>query len=375
MSKDAKLILEDGSVFPAKVFANGNDCIAEVVFNTAMTGYQEIATDPSYKGQIVVLCYPLIGNYGCREADQQSQHYHLSGLITKQYCDTPSHFQSEASLKHVLEKQNIIGLTDLDTRKLTRYLRDKGSQMGMITCQNYSIQDAVSKIKNHPHTNSQNLSKAVSCSKVYTWSAPAQKRFDVAVLDCGVKFGILDSLKAIGAQVTVYPFDTPASTLLAAKPDGVLISNGPGNPENVPEAVSCIQALLGKVPIFGICLGHQLLALALDLPLVKLGFGHHGGNHPVLNTESKRIEISSQNHIYNIDSAAAKAKGADITHINLNDHTVAGIRVPSKLAFSVQFHPEASPGPNDSSYLFDSFAQLMTNKAAVSYHHLNHAKA
>lgn len=376
MTKQARIILEDGSVFSAKVFAESNEKVGELVFNTSMTGYEEICTDPSYKGQIVVMCYPLIGNYGCSSAVRQSRHCHLEGMIVKKYCSSPQHYDNEISLASYLETENVMGLCDVDTRALTRYLRDNGSQMALITSdENLDIAQAQAKIKQHTPTSQRNFVKDVSCKKAYTWRAPDQPLFNVAVLDCGVKFGILDALRSISAAVTVYPYHTSAEEILTGGYDGILISNGPGNPENTPEVVDTIRQLLGKIPLFGICLGQQFLALALDIPLVKLGFGHHGANHPVLNLETKRVEISSQNHIYNVDSDVAKSKGIHITHINLNDQTVAGFSVPDQMAFSVQYHPEACPGPGDSAYLFEAFAKMMTNKTAVSFQEFKYAKA
>ena len=370
--KVARLVLADGMVFKGSCFTELKESIGEVVFNTSMMGYQEVCSDPSYAGQFVVLCYPHIGNYGYRKEDMQSKRCHLKGLLVHHYCDTPSHFQSEGPLHELLNQHHCLGMSQLDTRSLTKHLRDFGSQMGIITCSDEPVESLIKKIKAHPPMIKQELVKSVSTTSSYNWQA-SDGNCKVGVLDFGVKYGILNSLKRWGCNVTVYPYNTPADQLINDSLDAVLLSNGPGDPEQLPDVIDNIKSLLGHLPIFGICLGHQLLSLALGLRLCKLGFGHHGSNHPILNTETKKIEISSQNHLYNIDPNAIMSTDIEVTHINLNDQSIAGIRIPSKKAFSVQFHPESCPGPHDSDYLFEAFIHLIKTGQLKSFKECSYA--
>ena len=361
-TQKARLVLEDGKIYHGRVFAKGKESLGEVIFNTSMVGYQEVLTDPSYKGQIVLMTYPLIGSYGINSEDIQSKKLHLEALVIKEYIENHSNWRATKSLKEYLEENNVLGVEGFDTRTITRNLRETGSKLGLLTTSEISDEELREKIRSATDPiKGQNLAGIVSTTEVYKWDAPKEKKFEVAVLDCGVKYEILNQLKEIGAQCTVYPFNTPSSEILEKKYDGVLLSNGPGDPENVKEAVQTVKELLGQIPMFGICLGHQILSIAVDIPIKKLEFGHHGMNHPIKNKITGEVEITSQNHIYCSDESALK-DGFEVTHTNLNDQTIAGIRSVDKKAFSVQYHPEAAPGPRDSHYLFEEFAHLMTHK-------------
>lgn len=354
----ARLILQDGTVFNGTAFTQGKNCSGEVIFNTAMSGYQEVLTDPSYHSQIVVMTYPLIGNYGINTKDIQSNALHLEGFVVKEYIDFPSNYESTQSLKDYLNEHDILGVEGIDTRKLTRHLRDHGAQKALLTTSEESTEVLLKKLNSEPDIVGQNLASVVSTKEAYTWKAPETAKFNVAVIDCGVKFGILDHLTRIGAQVTVFPYSVSADTLLKGNFDGVMVSNGPGDPEPVTDTIRTVQEIAGKIPMMGICLGHQILTLAFDMKIKKLQFGHHGLNHPLKNLLTDKVEITSQNHIYCTDESHLHPD-FEITHINLNDNSIAGIRSVKYKAFSVQHHPEASPGPFDSNYLFDEFATLM----------------
>lgn len=354
----ARLILQDGTVFNGTAFTQGKNCSGEVIFNTAMSGYQEVLTDPSYHSQIVVMTYPLIGNYGINVNDIQSKALHLEGFVVKEYIDFPSNYESTQSLKEYLNEHDILGVEGIDTRKLTRHLRDNGAQKALLTTSEESTESLLQKLNSEPDIVGQNLASIVSTKEAYTWKAPETSKFNVAVIDCGVKFGILDHLTRIGANVTVFPHTVSAETILNGNFDGVMVSNGPGDPEPVTDVIQTVQAIAGKIPLMGICLGHQILTLAFDMKIKKLQFGHHGLNHPIKNLLTDKVEITSQNHIYCTDESKLHPD-FEITHVNLNDDSVAGIRSVKYKAFSVQHHPEASPGPIDSNYLFDEFATLM----------------
>jgi carbamoyl-phosphate synthase small subunit len=358
----ARLILSDGKIFPGKIFAKGPDCSGEIIFNTAMSGYQEVLTDPSYKSQIVVMTYPLIGNYGINEHDSQSSDIHVEGFVVKEYIDFASNWESTQTLKEYLEAHNKIGIEGIDTRRLTRHIRDHGAQRALITESDESDASLLAKLRESPLISGENTVALVSTKNRYEWSTPETPLFRVAVIDCGVKFGILDHLTRIGAQVSVFPYTVTSQTLLDEGFDGIMVSNGPGDPEPVREVIDTIKSLAGKVPIMGICLGHQLITLAFDMAIKKLQFGHHGLNHPVKNMLTEKVEITSQNHIYCTDDSVLHPD-FEITHINLNDQSIAGIRSEKLHVFSVQHHPETSPGPFDSHYLFEEFAYLMTHKA------------
>ena len=356
----ARLILEDGTVFNGTAFSQGKNCSGEVIFNTAMSGYQEVLTDPSYHSQIVVMTYPLIGSYGINARDIQSSSLHLEGLVVKEYIDFPSNWESTQSLKEYLNEHNILGVEGIDTRKLTRHIRDNGVQKALLTTSEESTETLLNSLNAEETITGQHLASLVSTKEAYAWKAPTTELFKVAVIDCGVKFGILDNLTRIGASVTVFPYNVSADTLLNGGFDGVMVSNGPGDPEPVTDAIKTVQAVAGKIPLMGICLGHQILTLAFDMKIKKLQFGHHGLNHPLKNLLTGKVEITSQNHIYCTDESHLHPD-FEITHINLNDNSIAGIRSKKYKAFSVQHHPEASPGPVDSNYLFDEFAALMTH--------------
>lgn len=357
-----RIVLDNDVIYHGSTFAQGNTCFGELIFNTSMSGYEEVLTDPSYKDQFVLMTYPLIGNYGITEKNIQSSKPHLSGLIVHEYSQHYSNWEATQSLKEYLEHHNIIGIEGIDTRHLTRSLRHKGAMNAYITTDaTLSDQELITKIHQYKGITGKNLAKEVSTPNAYSWAAPQTTEFNVAVIDCGVKYSILNQLKDSGCQVTVFPYNTTASEILAQNFDGVLVSNGPGDPSAVVETIKTIQELAGKIPMFGICLGHQMICHAFDFKLVKLPFGHHGINHPIKNLVTGNVEISSQNHIYCATESVIPESFA-VSHINLNDQTVAGIRSESKLLFSVQYHPESSPGPFDSNYLFSEFIYLMKHK-------------
>ena len=358
----ARIVLGNDVIYHGTVFANGENCFGELIFNTSMSGYEEVLTDPSYKNQFVLMTYPLIGNYGINENNIQSNQPHLSGLIVHEYSDYPSNWESKESLKHYLERHNIIGIEGIDTRHLTKRLRHKGA-MNAYICTDSSITDQQLRdnLKQYQGITGKNLAKDVSTTKIYRWKEPETVLFNVAVIDCGVKYSILNQLQQLGCQITVFPYDAKASDILSQDFDGVLLSNGPGDPSAVHETIQTIKDLAGKTPMFGICLGHQMICHAFNFNMVKLPFGHHGINHPIKNLVTKQVEISSQNHIYCATDTVIP-ESFSISHVNLNDNTVAGIRSDNHMLFSVQYHPEASPGPFDSHYLFNDFIYLMKHK-------------
>jgi carbamoyl-phosphate synthase small subunit len=358
MSNKATLIFEDGTSFPCRIFSGSGDRFGEVVFNTAMTGYQEVLTDPSYCGQMVVMTYPLIGNYGIQDSDWESKDIFLSAFLVKEYCDFPSHFNSQKTLKTCLEERNILGVEGLDTRAITRHIRTKGAQRASITTLSDDISKIVAQVKQSPTMEGQDLASKVSTDQPYIWQVIQNPTYRVAVIDCGVKFNILRILTSLGCECHVFPNTITSSQIKAGNFQGLFISNGPGDPEPVIHVITLIKELLGTLPIFGICLGHQLLGLALGGKTYKLPFGHHGANHPVKNLLTEKIEITSQNHGFCLDINSLPSE-VEITHINLNDHTLEGIRHKQLRAFSVQYHPEAAPGPNDPNYLFNEFITLM----------------
>ncbi len=363
MHTSARLIFKDGTIFYGKVFAGLGDRSGEVVFNTAMAGYQEVLTDPSYSGQVVVMTYPLIGNYGIQEADWESKGVHLEAFIIKEYCDFPSHFSSQKTLKQFLDERNILGLEGFDTRAITRYIRTHGAQQAWVSTTVESDETLIEKTKALPSMAGANLADRVTTSTPYVWQVLASPKFKVAVIDCGVKFNILRMLTQLGCECEVFPTSVSAQQILDKGFNGVFISNGPGDPEPLTHVITTIQNLLGQLPIFGICLGHQLLGLALGGRTYKLKFGHHGANHPVKNLLTEKVEITSQNHGFCVDFTTLDTRKVEVTHINLNDQTVEGIRHKEFGAFSVQYHPEAAPGPEDASYLFHNFIALMKGQS------------
>jgi carbamoyl-phosphate synthase small subunit len=361
------LALEDGTVFEGLGFGASGESCGEVVFNTSLTGYQEVLTDPSYCSQIVTMTYPLIGNYGINDADVESGRIQVSGFVVKEACPYPSNFKSQKSLGAYLKENNIVGVSGVDTRKLTRHTRLIGAMKGVIWSGENApkTSDLVDKAKAWKGLVGVDIVKNVTCKKAYEWDASSGKngyRFNVVAFDFGIKFNILRILKSLGCKVTVVPASTTAEEALAYKPDGIFLSNGPGDPAAVTYAIETIRNLLGKLPIFGICLGHQLSGLALGAKTYKLKFGHRGANHPVKNLETNGIAITSQNHGFCVDTDSLKSKGVAMTHVNLNDHTCEGLSDMSNRLFSVQYHPEASPGPHDSGYLFKQFIDMMGKK-------------
>ena len=354
-----KLVLEDGAEYYGHGF--GCDCerVCEIVFNTSVVGYQEIISDPSYTYQAVVMTYPLIGNYGIADEDYETKVPTIGGLIVREYNDLPSNFRYTKTLSEVMEEYKIPGISGLDTRKLARSIRDLGSRRGIITSADTSVEEALEKIKNTPVPHDA-VSK-VSCKKRW-YSRTANARYNVVAIDCGIKLNIIRSLNARGCNVTVMPYNTTAEEVIKCRPDGIFLSNGPGDPEDVTPVIELVKALRGKYPIFGICLGHQIISLAAGAKTYKLKFGHRGGNHPVKNLETGKIEITSQNHSYAVKEDSLAGTGLTVTHLNILDKTVEGVRDEKNKIFSVQYHPESAPGPQDSAYLFDRFIALMEEK-------------
>jgi carbamoyl-phosphate synthase small subunit len=369
----ALLVLEDGSVFEGSAFAGFGVAMGEVVFNTGMTGYQEVITDPSYKGQIVTMTYPLVGNYGINDEDMESAGIHLEGFIVKEYQPNPSNWRMKQSLKSFLEDYGKIGIEGIDTRALTRRLRLSGSMKGIISTQSYDVESLLAQARAYPGLVGRDLVREVSCTAPYIWkkgaphsSLPVKKpvkKLRVVVLDCGVKYNILRLLENNGCEVLVLPASSSGKDILALKPDGVLLSNGPGDPAALPYIVDTARTVIGKIPVFGICLGHQIIGQAIGGYTEKLKFGHHGINQPVKNVDTGRVEITSQNHGFVVvpESVNQKAKK---TYHNLNDNTSEGMRMPQ--TFSVQYHPEAAPGPHDTEYLFLQFVEIMKKEKRKS---------
>jgi len=352
----AYLVLEDGSVYTAERFGADGDVIGEVVFNTGMTGYQEVLTDPSYCGQIVTMTYPLIGNYGINESDPESAKPQVRGFIVREYCESPNNWKSSGSLDAYLKEHGIAAITGLDTRALTRKIRTHGTLMGTI-CDEIPDREIIDDLK---HRGVKNPVHEVTASKSYRIEGAGRR---VAVIDYGIKQNILRSLKARECDLTVFPAKSRLDDILASKPEGIFLSNGPGDPKENGEDIETIRGLIETgIPIFGICLGHQLLALAAGGDTEKLTFGHRGCNHPVKDLKGDRTYITSQNHGFTIVPESVADKGIEITHTNLNDDTVEGMTFGDKPVMSVQFHPEACPGPRDTGYLFDRFVALMAGR-------------
>ena len=355
-SNSAILLLADGRIFEGRSFGYQGETVGEVCFNTGMTGYQEILTDPSYCKQIVTMTSPHIGNYGINEEDIESENIQVAGFVIKEETITPSNWRSTQSLGEYLKKNKIVGIKEIDTRSLTRHIRDKGAMNGIISSNDLDIQSLDKKLKEFPDMNGLDLAKVVTTQKKYKW--PGKGRYKVAVIDFGIKKNILRLLSNAGCELTIFPASIKAEDILSFEPDGVFLSNGPGDPLAVTYGVETVKKLLGKVPLFGICLGHQILALALGASTFKLKFGHRGINHPVRNNEKNTVEITSQNHGFAVDLDSLPPNVIS-THINLNDNTSGGIRCTDIPAFSVQYHPESSPGPHDSRYLFNQFIEMM----------------
>jgi len=353
---DKKIVLEDGTEYLGYSFGSTREKILEIVFNTSMVGYQEILSDPSYTDQAVVMTYPLIGNYGMNADDYETQTPTIGALIVHDYNDEPSNFRSKETLGAVMERYDITGIYGMDTRKLNRSIRDYGSRKALLTDAEVPLEKCLEKLQEAklPH----DQVARVSCKEKKEYPAEKEK-FHVVAIDCGMKQNIVRSLVKRGCSVTVVPWNTKAEAIKALRPDGIFLSNGPGDPTDVPETIQTVKDLLGKYPIFGICLGHQILALAYGARTYKLKFGHRGGNHPVKNLLTGKIEITSQNHSYAVDPESIPETPLSVTHINLLDQTIEGVRCDQDKAFSVQYHPESAPGPQDSPYLFDLFLKQM----------------
>ena len=351
-----KIILEDGQEYRGYSFGADTEKVLEIVFNTSMVGYQEILSDPSYTDQAVVMTYPLIGNYGMADDDYETDIPTIGALIVHEYNDEPSNFRSTKTLGDVMKKYDITGISGVGTRKLNRSIRDFGSRKVLLTDIGTSLEEGLEKLKKTslPH----DAVSRVSCKEIWE-SCGENDRFHVVAIDCGMKRNIVRSLNHRGCKVTIVPWDTTADVIRSLKPDGVFISNGPGDPEDVPQTIRTVRELIGTVPVFGICLGHQIISLAYGAKTYKLKFGHRGGNHPVKDLQTGKIEITSQNHSYAVDPESVEATPLTITHQNLLDQTVEGVACEKDRVFSVQYHPESAPGPQDSAYLFDRFIRMM----------------
>lgn len=375
------LVLEDGFSLEGRAFAGDGEVYGEVVFNTSMTGYQEIVTDPSYKGQIVTLTYPLIGNYGINGEDAESGRPQVEALIVREYSRVPHNWRSTGTLRDYLEEYGLLGMEGVDTRALTKHIREAGAMRAVISTRDLEVESLLKKVRSYPGLVGRDMVRYVTSDKEYVWNTSGNYR--VIALDFGIKYSILRMLEHHGCQVTVVPAYTKAEEILAKGPDGILLSNGPGDPAGLCSIVSEVRKLLGRKPVFGICLGHQLLGLALGLRTFKLKFGHRGGNHPVKNLQTGKVEITSQNHGFCVELPGLGARSVElreevvtldtgsipdlgvarvnlrVTHVNLNDFTLEGTEGPELGFFSVQYHPEASPGPHDSRYLFWKFVAMM----------------
>ncbi|MGA9770485.1 MAG: glutamine-hydrolyzing carbamoyl-phosphate synthase small subunit [Blastocatellia bacterium] len=376
---EAILALEDGRVWRGRGFGARAEVIGEVVFNTAMTGYQEILTDPSYCGQIVTMTYPLIGNYGVNDEDIESRRIFAEGLIVRELSRTVSNWRADMSLDDYLKAATVPGISDIDTRALVRHIRERGSMRGCLSTETTDEQVVIERARRAPEMVGLDLASVVTCREPYVWTddqagaygsprllhpnviqdkAIFEPRFHVVAYDFGLKHNSLRNMAALGCRVTVVPAHTSAEDVIALKPDGIWLSNGPGDPEPLTGVVANLKKLIGRYPIFGICLGHQLMGLALGGQTYKLPFGHHGGNQPVKDLKTGRVEITAQNHGFAVDADSLPA-GCEITHINLNDNTVEGLAHREHPVYSVQYHPEAGPGPHDPAHLFDRFVETM----------------
>jgi carbamoyl-phosphate synthase small subunit len=350
------LVLEDGRVFEGVPFGADVEARGEVVFHTGLTGYQEILTDPSYRGQLVTLTYPHIGNYGVNDEDAESSRVHAEALLVKDLSPVASNLRATGTLSDYLKGHGVPGLAGIDTRSLTRHIRTKGALRAILSSEAVPAERVQSEVQSMAGCD---LARRVTCREPYECPPSTDERFHVVAYDFGIKRGILRSLAASAIRTTVVPAETDASEVLKRKPQGVLLSNGPGDPEPLDYAVAAVRELLGRVPIFGICLGHQVLGLAAGGKTYKLPFGHHGANHPVRRASDGAVEITSQNHGFAVDASSLKGLALEKTHENLNDGTLEGLRLRDVPAMSVQYHPEASPGPHDASYLFSRFVAMM----------------
>jgi carbamoyl-phosphate synthase small subunit len=358
------LVLEDGRVFEGGSFGAPREAKGEVVFHTGLTGYQEILTDPSYRGQLVTLTYPHIGNYGVNHEDEESDRIHVEALLVKDLSPVASNRRATGTLSDYLTEQGVPGLAAIDTRALTRHIRTRGAMRAILTTEAASPEKLVERVRREvPEMAGCDLVKKVTCSAPYEFPSERDESFHVVCYDFGIKRGILRSLAALGVRSTVVPAETTAEEVLSRRPHGVLLSNGPGDPEPLDYAIRATRELLGRVPVFGICLGHQVLGLAAGGKTFKLPFGHHGANHPVRRVSDGAVEITSQNHGFAVDPESLRGLAVEKTHENLNDGTLEGLRLKDVPAMSVQYHPEASPGPHDASYLFGKFIEMMEPSA------------
>lgn len=355
---DRKLILENGMEIPGYSFGASGERILELVFNTSMVGYQEIISDPSYTDQAVVMTYPLIGNYGISNEDYESKSPSIGALVVREYNDDPSSWRSDETLDSVMKRYNIAGICGVDTRKLTRVIREYGSCKVILTDMVNDSKLSLETLQNTELARDQ-VSRVTAKECYISDTCDKNPAHHVVAIDCGMKSNIVRELNAHGCKVTVVPYDTKADKIEELKPDGLFISNGPGDPTDAVPVIETVRKLKGRYPIFGICLGHQIISLAYGARTYKLKFGHRGGNHPVMNLETGKIEMTSQNHSYAVDSSSLEGTGLEVTHINLLDDTVEGICCKKDKVFSVQYHPESAPGPVDSEYLFDKFLRLM----------------
>lgn len=353
---DRKIILENGSEYYGIGFGSTEDKVTELVFNTSMVGYQEILSDPSYTAQGIVMTYPLIGNYGMADDDYETKTPTADALIVREYNDEPSNFRSRETLGEVMLRYGILGVSGIDTRKLTREIRTYGTCKALITNAQLPLSDGLEIIKNTelPHSSVSRVSRKQA--EYYETDNP---KYNIVAVDCGMKQNIVRSLNKKGCNVIAVPWNTGAEEIISLSPDGVFLSNGPGDPTDVPEVIDTVKKLKGQLPIFGICLGHQILSLAYGAKTYKLKFGHRGGNHPIKCIETDKLEITSQNHSYAVDAESLKDTPLTVTHINLLDNTIEGVECKKDKAFAVQYHPESAPGPQDSEYLFDKFLGLM----------------
>ena len=366
-----RIILEDGSIYTGTPCGAEGEAMGELVFNTALSGYQEVLTDPSYTGQIVTMTCPLIGNYGVTPEDEESDGPRAFGFLVRECATVSSNYRSHEDLRSYLKRHGVVALEGVDTRALTLKVREKGAMRCYITTSSLSDEELQAKLQEVPDLVGQDMVQGVTAKETSTFTegypegfapdlcAPDKVTRRVVAFDFGAKKTIFRSLRAVGCEVIVVPASTTAEEVLAHRPDGVFLSNGPGDPRPLEGITATVRALLGKVPIFGICLGHQILAQAIGATVTKLKFGHHGSNHPVMDLDTRKVEITAQNHGFAVDGDSLAALGARVTHVNLNDQTVEGFEVKEQRAFSVQYHPEASPGPHDSLYLFQRFAALM----------------
>ena len=352
--KPAILFLENGLFFKGYALGSIGTTTGELCFNTGMVGYQEILTDPSYCGQLITMTYPHIGNYGTNDQYIESTQIQASGFIVKEGAKYPSNYLSQQSISEYLKQYNIVGIQGIDTRAITRVIREQGAMNAIISSEIFDQSILSKHLENTPSMEGLNLAQLVTCDKSYKYSQPDQIRFKVVAIDFGIKSNILRLLKQKGCDITVVPANITSNEIKKLNPDGIFLSNGPGDPSAVLDAIKCIKSLLGNYPIFGICLGHQLLALSLGAKTFKLKYGHRGCNHPIKNLITGKVEITSQNHGFAVSDANLPSN-VNVTHLNLNDNTIAGISCPDLKAFSIQYHPESCPGPHDSQYLFDDF--------------------